>query len=453
MFCSRASMSNSEKTKMDYLRTLQGQWGRYYWRKMHSRSLYPFDIEPKSKKAMKTDEKTAFQQKILKQMKSLGKRAYRGQIVAELSISSTSENPPHVHTAIKNFLDLFSVPLPESGIKRKGLIYQDDKQIAYLSVDYHIGKERPKIFASFAPFRHFLLDLALAQDIISGEYNNYFDHDDFIKEIDDRYEYTAEDIIWDELRDLKRNKDKWIQRFGKAAYDGVLRMNQVLCQEFFLKRGSLSIGDIHTLYSATGKISKIEDIVFPELKTYRCDLSSHLAKWIINSPARTQLSRVPDAEYETQQFKQAVGRSLREYRKKHKILDPLRIPVTLQAIYKPPPVSQGLSTDLDNIMSVIISLFHEEFRPPPTSVSNMDLNNISDEGLLERIKPWIRALPKSVKYSVSGYEIFRVPRHPKDHDDGFICIGISAKVPCVESLWRKIDKIISRWRRSCERSF
>ena len=86
MLCSGTSMSNSGKTKMNYLRTPQGQWGRYYWRKTHSRSLYSFDIESKSKRAMKTDEKTTFQQKILKQMKSLGKRAYRGQIAAELSI-------------------------------------------------------------------------------------------------------------------------------------------------------------------------------------------------------------------------------------------------------------------------------------------------------------------------------------------------------------------------------
>lgn len=454
----RRSIFNDSNRISEYLKIPQGQCGRYNWRKRHGCSHYLFDMEPRSKKAMKVEGKVAFQREILRQMKQLHRAAYRGRIVAELSINLASKTPPHIHTIVKNLLDNFSTPLPKSRIRRKGLIYQDDRQIVYLSVRYHIGNNRSQILASFAPFRHFLLDLALAKDIISGEYDDYFDDHDFLKnigEIEDYYgDLDGEDkIAWDSLKDLTRNKDKCIQRFGKQGYDSLIKMDQMQLQESFVKRCRLSVRDIYTLYHAAGKIPKVEDVVFPELKKCTRNLSSHLTQWITNSPVKIQLSRIPIRENETQQFKREVRESIRRYREKYKTLEPLHIPITLEVIYKPPPVSQGFFKDLDNIMRLILPIFHEEFKPPPTFISNMNLNDISDERFLEKMKPLIEALPKSVKYSIAGYEIFEIPRHQSDQDNGFISVGISGGVLGIKSLWDRVNEVIDKWQEHCERRY
>jgi len=439
-----------KKATSEYLKIPLGQWGRYNWRKIHRRSHYLFEMEPKSKTAMKISEKVALQHEILKQMKQLHKTAYRGRIVAEFSIKPTSKNPPHIYTVVKNLLDIFSVPSYESGIKRKGLIYQNDRQIAYLSVKYRISNDSPQISVRFAPLGDFIQDLTLAEDIMSGKYNNYFDNWDLsrdIKESDDYNENLNE--AWHDFRDLERNKNIYIQRFGKKGYDSIVKMNQMQLQASFFNRFRLSVRDVYLLYHASGQIPKSEGMVFPEVNKLARNLSSQLAKWIINSPINIKLPRVPIRNGEKQKFKSEVKESLKSYREKYKkILEPLYIPVALEAIYKPPPVSQGFSKDLDNIMMLILPIFHDEFKPPLTFISKMDLKEIPDERIVERMRPLIEALRKSVKYSVSRYEILEIPRHQSDQDDGFIIIGISG-VLRTESLWKRINEVIDKWQKNC----
>ena len=65
---------------------------------------YSFNLEPKSKNAMKISEKIDFQEKIARQMTKRAKKSYRSKIIAEFSITPSANNPPHIHTAIKNYL-------------------------------------------------------------------------------------------------------------------------------------------------------------------------------------------------------------------------------------------------------------------------------------------------------------------------------------------------------------
>ncbi len=133
----------------EYLKSFRGQLNRYMWRMTHGRMCCAFRMEPKSKNAMTTEEKVEFQRALLDQMRAGGKRSFRSRIAADLTITPARRNPPYIHTATKNILDLCRQPLACSGIRRKALAYEDDKQIAYLSVKYNLGDSEPGIAASF----------------------------------------------------------------------------------------------------------------------------------------------------------------------------------------------------------------------------------------------------------------------------------------------------------------
>jgi hypothetical protein len=57
----------------------------------------------------------------------------------------------------------------------------------------------------------------------------------------------------------------------------------------------------------------------------------------------------------------------------------------------------------------------------------------------------IRDIPKSVPYSVAGYEIVEIPRHSDDEEDGFLVVGLSPGSYASHSLWFRIDEAIEKW--------
>lgn len=126
-----------DKSTSEYLKTLKGQLNRYNWRKLAGRTYYAFSFEPPGKNT-NLIEKIEFQRKVLRKLKESNRRAYRARIAAEIDIYPTSQTPPHIHKASRELINLFEQPLQQSGINRKGLIYLNDKQIAYLSVRYNV---------------------------------------------------------------------------------------------------------------------------------------------------------------------------------------------------------------------------------------------------------------------------------------------------------------------------
>ena len=417
-----------DNSKTNYLETPRGKLGRYRWRNRKGRSYYLFNnTEPKSKKSMKTKGKIEFQKQILEQMKMRHKRSYRSKIAAHFSLSSTKENPPHIHTAMKNLLDLFEKPLDGSGIKRKGLVYQNDNQIKYLSADYSIGMlDNARIYADFEPFSNFLQNLELANDIISGKYNDYIDDYDIskkIKEIEGKKD-EDEDDDYSEYKELIQNKKKYLKSLSEDAYKGLVTMSRMQVQKNFLQMGSLDISGLHYIFNSIGNIYSHANT--PEIDKYTKETSDYMANLLLKSPIKIQLPRIPVNKGEGNQFKEEVREAMMEYREKYEILTPLMTPVGLEVIHKPPIASEGFHKDLDNIMrEFIIPIFHEEFKPPISHLSNANLNSIKDEEMLNNIKKMKSKIPKSIEHSIVKYEIFEIPRAPDDKEDGFISMNIS----------------------------
>jgi len=383
-------------SKSEYLKTSEGQIVRRLWR-LHNLSLYSFDFEPKSKKGMHNPEKVVFQKELLKQIKEKGKRAYRGRIVIKLSFHATNRNSPQVHTVTKNFLDLFSSPLPETKIKRKSLVYQDDEQIAYLAVRYFIGDNKPYVNIEVKPFRDFLLDLEVINSFLLDEDTDRHSEND--------------DNKWDNYNDLLRNKDWYIKSIGPKGYEGMLESYKTSLQGNLLKQSRLSLRDIIVLYRGLGPSYDFSIPKNHEFGKYITELNSTVEKWILTFPLRIQLPQVPTKPGDTNDFKIKVRESIKSYKNQFRILSKIIMPFYMEVLYKPPCVSQEFSKDLDNIMELITPIVYEELTPP---------------------------------LSLQGYEVFELPRQRQDVSDGFVTINFTSGYHILETVWDRVNDAIEK---------
>lgn len=419
-----------------YLQTPEGRYSRYIWRKRHGYRYYSFDREPPGK-ATKEFQKAEFQKEILAKMKENNHRAYTSKIALQISLNPSTRNPPHVHTSMKKLLDIFQEPLPESRIKRKSLLIQDDNQIAYLSVRHHLGTGEKKIRTTFSSFTNFLENLKLAEDILSGSYNHSFDRIEFEREINgigSLYERPSFSETMDELGALERDKKRYIGQFGKKAYESMHLMHKMEAQEKLLNMSKLKIQELYNVFNASG--------IFKEKPLIK-KLAEVMARWVTASPIRMELPPLPTQDNQKEAYKNLIKQNMETFRNQFNILKPLYIPVIMQVIYKPPITSHDFYKDLDNILrDFLLPAFHKEFEPPPTHVSIL---RDSIYPIDDRLKEMINKIPKSIQHSVAGYEIIEIPRQLEDEEDGFLVIAISSGSSLISSLWHEIDKIIDTW--------
>lgn len=394
---------------------------------------------------MKLQEKIEFQQKLLAKMKESRRRAYRAPIIAEMSFSTTAKNPPHIHTVVKNYLDLFEKLLDKS-IKRKGLVYQNDKKIYGLSVRYNIGM-KPKTRVSFSSFRDFLQDLDLVNEIISGCYfNKYGCHDleEHIAEIQGRSEDNYFNGSIESLRDLIKDKDLIISAIGEKSYEAMLISYRMLAQEQVLKGLKLGIKDLYLFYMPLITEQKFgRELNPPDNELDR--IPEVTSDWVANSPIRIQLPNAPLVKGDSDKFKQKVRESIEIFHREHSILIPLHIPVNLNILYKPPKEPEKDYNDLDNIMRKIVPVFNEIFEPPSTYLSHTDLDNIKDKRLYEDLKKSQDRVPKSIRTSISGYDIFKMPRDEEDESDGYLTASFSNGTLFQDSPRCVINRIVEKW--------
>jgi len=280
--------------KKEYLQTPRGLYNRYRWRQVRGRTYYYFDEEPKSKNSMKLSHRVNFQQKLLGKIEAAKRRAYRSSVIADISFETTSQNPPHIHTVVKNYQDLFEKPEDKS-IRRNHLIYQDDKKIYGLSVRYHFGDSKPRIRASFAPFRDFLLDLDLANDIISGNYSfktGCYDLKEQFAEIQGRRQSHGYDDSLEQLRDFIHDKEMFVHAFGEKAYNSMLLSHRILAQESLLGNLGLGVRDLYLFYMPLIIEQKFGRKITVSKKELQ-NIPAITSEWIATSPIRIKLPNVP----------------------------------------------------------------------------------------------------------------------------------------------------------------
>jgi hypothetical protein len=127
-----------------FFETDAGKLTQYRRRKRRRLYIHLDDIEPQSKKMSEAD-KDDFQRKILRELKDVGRAAFRGPLALSVQLSTTGATAPQAHTIAKNLLDLLGPRRPNVRSSRNELLYKDDSQIHALSVACAHGEERPMI--------------------------------------------------------------------------------------------------------------------------------------------------------------------------------------------------------------------------------------------------------------------------------------------------------------------
>lgn len=411
--------------KSDYLKTPRGRYSRYRWRQLRGFSYYSFKEEPKSKVSMSESQQFEFRQKLLGMVRAAKRRVYRAPIIAEISFSTADKNPPHIHTVVKNYQDLF-----------EGLVYNDDKYILGLSVRYHLGDDDPEMSFSFYPFRYFIQDLELASDIMhDSEFKyeweeEYGHHHDYYRSIE-----TLKNFIHD--------RDEYVRAVGEDGYNAMLLSHRISVQEQLLSGLSLNIDKLSSFYSPIIMENKFDRKLSPS-KNELEKIPEITSEWIANSPIRIKLPNAPLKDGDTKIFKQEIRNSLSTFQVSNPLLKPLLIPVNLNILYKPPKGSKDNYNDLDNVMRKIVPAFNEIFKPPSTYVSHMKLDKIRDENLYRSLKEMQDKIPKSIRTSISGYDIFKIPRLQDDESAGYLTANISSGTSSQITL--TVDRIIDKWK-------
>jgi len=124
--------------------------------------------------------------------------------------------------------------------------------------------------------------------------------------------------------------------------------------------------------------------------------------------------------------------------------------VNLNILYKPPKESKPDYNDLDNIMKKIVPAFNEIFEPPSTHISHVNIDGIKDEKLCNSLRKMQERIPKSIRTSVSGYDIFKMPRTPEDDSEGYLTASFSSGTSSLSSPIFIVDQIIDKWIACCE---
>lgn len=194
---------------LDYLNSIKGLYAQYHCRSKKY-CYYDFNTLPLSKKAMKPNTTKQFQLSLYNQLKTNKRRAYKSDIALEINLFSNDKTPPNIYKATKNLLDIMGKPINKN-INRKGLLYYDDSQIKYLSVNYMIGTEFSRISIESKPFNNFLADLNLAYECF------YY--------IKNKKENMPDDAF-DFYKDLEINRNIYISKFGIKTYNVMLKFEK-----------------------------------------------------------------------------------------------------------------------------------------------------------------------------------------------------------------------------------
>ena len=149
-----------------YLNTIQGQVYLKHKRDFR-RQYYSISQELKTKKSMNTKMKIEFQEQLLELMSKYKRTVYRSPLIMSLSFWSNQQNPPSIHNLAKNYLDLLEKPIKDLNTNRKRLLFDDDKLINILIVDYNVGNydfniyDKPVINIEVNNLNYFLEDINL----------------------------------------------------------------------------------------------------------------------------------------------------------------------------------------------------------------------------------------------------------------------------------------------------
>lgn len=428
--------------RSEYLDSALGRRHRRSLRLCRHLRILVEDIEPRGKKGMSLDDKLSFQRQVVEQMEDLRRKAFKGPILLKMSLSTTDANPNHAHTVTKNLLDLLSSPLPKLASTRRSLLYKDDRQVEALSVTCHHGEDAPRIYISAVPMKAFTEDLELAHYILSESRYN----------LEEETLRQKSDAALDHFNDLIRDEARYSSLLGKDGYDSWLYSAKQRAQEALLdQHARLTVEDLIHLYDVTGIGRLGSKNISPVLHQLAKDIRSSRDKMFCATPFRILLEELPQEKGSSDQYKATIEREIQEFQARfRRLLEPLLIPVALEAVIKPPPPSRTRALhDLDNVLrNYLIPRVVETFKPPSDIAWTINLDQLNQHTQYWEDK--IRSMPASTKTGLTRFEAWRLPRSESDTSPGFVSLAVVHDPAGMDSILHRLNKLLENWEEEAE---
>ena len=400
---------------------------RVYRRRRLYLSVY--GVEPRRKGRMSAAEEISLQTQILDQMEGLGRLAYRGPLVLDMSVDTTERNPPQAHSIAKNLLDLFSTPRSELGVSRK-LIYGDDVQIEGLSFWCSHGQEKPRISIAATPLADFRADLAIA---VTAERK--------LRRDDRSFDPAELHEALDYLKWLLDEEQLYRGRAGDRGYASVLEYARFDAQQRLLGGTATRLLDLAAMYQVVPRS--------PHLAAAWEQMNRRLVDFFQRHRLRILLQELPSKPGTSKQYIADVNAQIgRFYQTWRWVLKPLQIPLALQVITRPSPSPDKVppKNDLDNVVrNYVIPTIIETFAPPSDFAWARDLS-----GMSEKDAAWWTERRKGIpaQPQVRRYEAWRLP---VDGTRGFVSVSLVPDIGDLHGPLMRIDEAIESWQEARER--
>lgn len=393
----------------DYILTQEGQKNLLFRRRL-KRLYFQIKHEPKSKNSIDEKEKKCFQQQVVQTLKDFKRRAYRSPVIMKIDFFCNRNNPPAIHTLAKNYLDLLSIPLPDSYIKRKRLLYKDDRLIKILIINYTLCSDSPSgISIKIDRLKNFFEDVKLVDRIIHNDFEDNLSYCMFdMNELEEENNNNCSDP-YEELQDLRERKNFIVKNIGHDAYKTMEDFAIQDIQKDYLQIGHLSISGLISLFAPflnERMPSDISQAILEIIKNHR--------NMMISPPLALDLRHTPIKNGQTKIFKSNVKTVLKNFTKQFPILYPLKTTLGVIVLYVPPKTQ---SIDLDNLARYIIPFVNETIQPPISFVNSTN--------------------------SIKRCQLIELPRFDSDSDAGYVRLIFDN--PFFESVWDKVDNVIDKW--------
>lgn len=393
----------------DYILTQEGQKNLLFKRRL-KRLYFQIKQEPKGKKSINEEEQKYFQQQIIHTLQVFKRRAYHSSVIMEIDFLCNQNNPPSIHTLAKNYLDLLSIPLPDSYIKRKRLLYKDDRLIKILIINYTLYSDSPSgISIKIDRLKNFFEDIRLVNKIIHNDFEDNPSYCMFdIKELEEENNNSCSEP-YEELQDLREEKNFIIKNIGHDAYKTMEDFAIQDIQKNYLQIGHLSISGLISLFAPF-----LNERITSDISQTILEIMKNHRNMMISPPLTLDLRNTPIKNGQTKIFKSNVKTVLKNFTKKFPILSPLKTTLGVIVLYVPPKTQ---SIDLDNLARYIIPFVNETIQPPISFVNSTN--------------------------SIQRCQLIELPRFDSDSDAGYVRLIFDN--PFFGSVWDKVDNVIDKW--------
>ncbi len=428
--------------KLKYFNTPEGQI-RLRLVRLRSWFYATIDQEPKSK-ASKQEEKIYFQTKILEELKKYKKRAYISPIVLQIDFYTSQKTPPGIHNLAKNYLDLLQDPVPGLKIKCKKILYNNDRQIKLLIINYHLG-EGPAIHIHAETLRNFICDLDLFRRI---EINDFEKSQEFDNHEIDNYKHKLHEELYEddfnnehftmrELKELRDQKDIYVKKHGLKFYLSYEDMIIRDIQSNYLKSRQLTINWLTSIFPSYYLRDKS--------RATGIDLFEHTAMLGRNFVGTLGIPfpSKPTEEGKTKVFKEEVKKILEDFKRRYPILFPLKSVLGVTILFLPP---KNGNIDLDNLArKYIVPFINDIIQPPRNYAETVSFEDMPNDFLKKHLLEELEKLPKEPHYSIVQYQIIEVPRVKDDLPEGYIRLLFNDG-SYESNLWIKLKHILDKWK-------